>query len=187
MRKFFSLGAIALGIVAAPASATLTVVIEPTLAYGTDTVAIFANTSGSVCGVNLCPGSGIFPYQTIVSPFVATQIADGPNGELRFSGQDRGFNTTTVSLFFNGGTLIGDSLVGLTQLSPFCPTGNLCRTDTFSYTASSFAVTLTDSRTGTSQILAPVPEPTTWAMMLLGFGAIGFAMRRRRPGLAQAV
>ena len=25
-----------------------------------------------------------------------------------------------------------------------------------------------------------VPEPSTWAMMLLGFGAVGFAMRRRR-------
>ncbi len=31
-----------------------------------------------------------------------------------------------------------------------------------------------------------VPEATTWAMALLGFGAAGFAMRRRRrPGLAQ--
>lgn len=27
--------------------------------------------------------------------------------------------------------------------------------------------------------VAAVPEPTTWAMMLLGFGAIGSAMRRR--------
>lgn len=26
----------------------------------------------------------------------------------------------------------------------------------------------------------PVPEPGTWAMMLVGFGAIGFTMRRRR-------
>ena len=26
----------------------------------------------------------------------------------------------------------------------------------------------------------PIPEPGTWAMMLLGFGAIGFTMRRRR-------
>ena len=31
-----------------------------------------------------------------------------------------------------------------------------------------------------------VPEASTWAMMLLGFGAIGFAYRRRRPTLAQA-
>lgn len=31
-----------------------------------------------------------------------------------------------------------------------------------------------------------VPEPGTWAMMLLGFGGIGLAMRRRRrPALAQ--
>jgi hypothetical protein len=27
---------------------------------------------------------------------------------------------------------------------------------------------------------AAVPEPSTWVMMLLGFGAIGFAARRRR-------
>jgi hypothetical protein len=28
--------------------------------------------------------------------------------------------------------------------------------------------------------IAPVPEPSTWAMMLLGFAGIGAAMRRRR-------
>lgn len=29
-----------------------------------------------------------------------------------------------------------------------------------------------------------VPEPATWAMMILGMGAVGFAMRRRRPAKA---
>ena len=33
-------------------------------------------------------------------------------------------------------------------------------------------------------VLTAVPEPSTWAMMLLGFGAIGAAMRRNRKKLA---
>lgn len=32
-------------------------------------------------------------------------------------------------------------------------------------------------------VTAAVPEPGTWAMMLLGFGAIGFSMRRRQRAL----
>lgn len=35
------------------------------------------------------------------------------------------------------------------------------------------------------QPVSSVPEPATWAMMLLGFGGIGFAMRRRKSGVAQ--
>lgn len=33
---------------------------------------------------------------------------------------------------------------------------------------------------GIASSIAAVPEPGTWAMMLFGFGAIGFAMRRRK-------
>ncbi len=41
-------------------------------------------------------------------------------------------------------------------------------------------------RIGQAAAAAAVPEPATWAMALLGFGAIGFAMRRkRRPTLSQ--
>ena len=39
------------------------------------------------------------------------------------------------------------------------------------------------SQEGTVQfasVKSAVPEPATWAMMLMGFGAIGFAMRRRQ-------
>jgi len=33
-------------------------------------------------------------------------------------------------------------------------------------------------------MVSNVPEPATWAMMLLGFGAVGFQVRRRRSSLA---
>jgi hypothetical protein len=33
---------------------------------------------------------------------------------------------------------------------------------------------------------SPTPEPASWAMMLLGVGMIGFAMRRRNEGVAVA-
>jgi len=39
---------------------------------------------------------------------------------------------------------------------------------------------LTISGPGTATIGAAVPEPATWAMMILGMGAVGFAMRRRK-------
>jgi hypothetical protein len=31
---------------------------------------------------------------------------------------------------------------------------------------------------------SPMPEPAAWAMMLVGFGAMGTALRRRRPAIA---
>jgi len=63
-----------------------------------------------------------------------------------------------------------------------------------------FAVSTADyNRNGTFQnganfaytvnLLSPtgaVPEPSTWAMMLLGFGAVGFSLRRKHGALLQA-
>jgi hypothetical protein len=46
--------------------------------------------------------------------------------------------------------------------------------------------TLFNNQTVTLRILPGVPEPATWAMMLIGFGAIGAAMRRRNSRLALA-
>ena len=39
---------------------------------------------------------------------------------------------------------------------------------------------LSDNSGGISLSIAAVPEPATWAMMIIGFGAVGVAARRRR-------
>lgn len=54
------------------------------------------------------------------------------------------------------------------------------------YTLTIMGNTGRDTQIGGHIDIQAVPEPATWAMMLLGFGAVGFAMRRRRtPVLAQ--
>jgi PEP-CTERM motif-containing protein len=40
------------------------------------------------------------------------------------------------------------------------------------------------SYVGNINITNPIPEPATWAMMLLGFGAIGFTFRKARRATA---
>jgi hypothetical protein len=34
-----------------------------------------------------------------------------------------------------------------------------------------------------SRMVSAIPEPATWAMMLLGFGAVGYSMRRRKVAI----
>lgn len=59
--------------------------------------------------------------------------------------------------------------------------------------ASQYTLTINGNNSGAGSLggsitirQAAVPEPATWAMMLIGFGAVGFAMRRRqKPVLAQ--
>lgn len=59
-----------------------------------------------------------------------------------------------------------------------------------SYTSASFSTTnggfadFKQLRLVLANSTGPVPEPATWAMMLLGFGGIGFAMRRSQRNKA---
>jgi hypothetical protein len=65
----------------------------------------------------------------------------------------------------------------------------------FTFTGGTFSLFVNDLAISSGQTLnlngvirtsAAVPEPATWGLMLLGFGGIGMAMRRRRrPALAQ--
>jgi hypothetical protein len=113
------------------------------------------------------------------------------------------FNLTGPSLA--NGSLISISLNGGNNIDFTCATCAVLldstaftlvstgTTDTFTLNPTSLALgphafTITGnivsgpsaSYTGTFNLNLPVPEASTWAMMLLGFGAIGMAMRGRR-------
>ena len=69
----------------------------------------------------------------------------------------------------------------------------LTYTNTFTATGTTTRLTFTNLTGGVNEgifldavSVAAVPEPATWAMMLLGFAGIGMALRRtRKPSLAQ--
>jgi hypothetical protein len=92
---------------------------------------------------------------------------------------------------FSEAFLTGTGIVGQLAISEILADPNetralnnilLNQAGTFTLTIRGTPGTQSGSLGGTVafQNMAAVPEPGTWAMMLLGFGAIGFSMRRRR-------
>jgi hypothetical protein len=63
--------------------------------------------------------------------------------------------------------------------------GDVITSITFNTSATLASGGVADLRQVRVSGISPVPEPTTWAMMLIGFGAVGYSMRRRRVGYGQ--
>ena len=82
----------------------------------------------------------------------------------------------------------GDYTVSVMAYSNFANGPNLSNgfqnTGSFGGRSQSWAFDVLGVDTATQ--VGAVPEPGTWAMMLMGFGATGFAMRRRKKVLTLA-
>ncbi|SFP98538.1 PEPxxWA-CTERM sorting domain-containing protein [Sphingomonas rubra] len=114
----------------------------------------------------------------------ATSIDLDPSGFVNqfrgFDGFDTGYNDPTgadTTITASGanrfvrlvGSCFSSSGVAYPTFEDFCGTANYRLT--YDYTPLA---------------VGGVPEPATWAMLLVGFGAIGSAMRRRKPVTALA-
>jgi hypothetical protein len=85
-----------------------------------------------------------------------------------------------------GETLFGQVIIGAHFGNVAGPAGNVSVFWLFNLTSPTNFITLDDTQGFSNAALyttdphPSVPEPSTWAMMLLGFGAAGVAMRRSR-------
>jgi PEP-CTERM motif-containing protein len=109
--------------------------------------------------------------------------------EINFSLGATSFTTANTSAFQGLGSGIGGNTNGpgglsagtddftLSFFSPFVLDGA-----SFAYTLTTEPFIITATQVSLSRVVpgGAIPEPTSWAMMLLGFGAVGLAIRRRR-------
>ena len=176
---------------------------NPVFSYGT----VAANNAVTLFNPASCPGltncyRGSDQYQLVATLDPSTVLIhpgpnDAQNSVLFFTAPRTGIYTFSSTLK-RGDT--GDGVNVFTYNSgdaALTPVGRVdAANPTFSYTgAQAFEAGKTygigidrggaastyfnDSTTLTGFISGAVPEPATWAMMIGGFGMIGFAMRRR--------
>jgi PEP-CTERM motif len=131
------------------------------VAYGAgganfNTLAGFLNTSGSIAG---------YGYGSL---YTFTSLAGTYGGQMFTITHDDG-----VAVYANGVRVPGTTAG---------PTSAITETVTLpgGTTVYSFVYGRENGSPSVLQVTAVVPEPATWAMMLVGFGLVGGALRRRR-------
>ncbi len=127
------------------------------------------------CTTN-CPVT-VTPYATFVNGLYSGMTVETLDGAFSFTGQDRYRSSYTVNFEFANGSLMWTNLTGFQELTRclFLP----CTSTISNFGATNFALEVRDQQSGVAALIAPVPEPATWAMLVLGFLAIGTALRRR--------
>jgi len=155
--------------------------------------ATFSGASGQICVVNGCGGSGRFATSATAYFDVSSTIGltfSSSVAAFGFYGTDIGDinGALTITLLRNGGPStvlnVGNTLNApdgsllffgvIDTANPFdgIQFGNTAAGDDF------FGfddMIVGDAR----QVTGGVPEPATWAMLILGFGAVGATLRRR--------
>ncbi len=162
MRKFAAImTAACLFGLASPADAVVQLSISGTLQVNKQTVMCGTGPSAAACLATYPTGSEseVYTQDFVHLLFLPFPVKEGDNeftdGALRFKGAWTGIITST------NGVLTGKGL-------------------SYSYMSSAFPVLGTTTIFGQTRSfsVAAVPEPDTWALMLLGFGAVGTALRR---------
>lgn len=155
----------------------------------------FSLVTGSVSGVYAAPAGDATQYAVVPMAGQGLGVANldvsalGTIKTLSFYwGSIDRYNTVE---FFNGATSVfalngsmlppanGDQGAGLTNRRVYFTFGPGEAFDSIRFTSDAVAFEFDDIAVG-------VPEPASWAMMILGFGMVGYAARRRKTRVVAA-
>jgi hypothetical protein len=117
-------------------------------------------------------------FQNLVTELIFTAPVSGIYSLTSSFIGDQGGIDVGVDVLRNGSVLFSSNVTSLGQVVPFNATLTLAAGDTLA-----FAVTQGSGTQNTGldvSLTTGVPEPSTWAMMLLGFAGLGFAFRQSR-------
>jgi hypothetical protein len=137
--------------------------------------------------LNTTSGIGALPFgdtsnylSVLANGVVSVTIAGAPVNQLSFFWGS--VDTGNVITFNDGSTFSGASLFDLTPTG--CQQSVECnRFVTFTGSISSFTLSSSNNSFETDSFnieVRGVPEPSTWAMMILGFMGVGFMAYRRK-------
>lgn len=162
-------------IAATPASAA--VVINPILG-GTYTAGAFqADDIGTIKAIRLATGNE-YDFTFTVAPDAVVVLSQVQASSIGFGKQLINFS------IFSGSPLGVNSFVassGLPQTGPSIT--NMLGMGNYFIKVTNIALN-NELLTGGIDVAAEVPEPASWAMMVVGFGLVGFAARRRSGAVA---
>lgn len=129
--------------------------------------------TGTVAGGTSDPLAAGFRYTTSLTGVTSLAAGNYVIGGLATASDNVAYNVTNV-VFGSGITYTGNLTNGIVGVFSF---PNITR--------DGLDVGVFGPNFEYSVAVAAVPEPATWAMMLFGFAAIGFAVRHRRSVTAQ--
>ena len=173
-----------------PATGAIAVLASPTVTLGaTSGTAVFNSLAaifGTTGSLTSASGSGSVAGTLDFSNTVGTVVPDAVTGFMSFADTTGGAflfnvasvktlsyatsaNSTSISLYLLG--TASDANLGLTA-APASETLTVNKTGTSEFSASATIA-------APPSIVSGVPEPTTWTMLLMGFGLAGAAVRLR--------
>jgi probable HAF family extracellular repeat protein len=136
------------------------------LSGSTDSAAYGINDAGQVVGYSVVAGLGIFATEWSDGSFINLGRLPGSSGSLAYGIND-------------AGQVVGYSIVGETDIATEWSDGSVINLGRLPGSTSSFAYGINDVGEAVGYNEVAVPEPSTWAMMLVGFGGLAFAGYRR--------